>query len=322
MGYNNHHAGMHMIWHNHYAAYEDLEYYDRLAEEEEQFSENKSEEIPSSSKSLTVRSTNYKERQDIKKVAEKDMTQPDETLGKQKQNIKHKPKKHDDRESQWRPKYGTEMIINTQSFFNFDIVSRNLMLMSLKREIDIKRIILEAEDLMKKDKRMNPKPSEESSWAWLPILEKAGVFLNILAEKLDCSLAEFFLDDERSRTAFLHKLLISIEDNEWDIGEIDPETGEAYICINHYGVRFKEIGYEYHDPMGEHSRRMDLTLEKVPQENGRFWYTLSYGSLYINPRSAYNYVTMGAYLWEEEGKLKDFIEKLISKHPEWVNKDA
>ena len=33
MGYNNHHAGMHMIWSKRYAPYEDLSYYDKLAEE-------------------------------------------------------------------------------------------------------------------------------------------------------------------------------------------------------------------------------------------------------------------------------------------------
>lgn len=33
MGYNNNNAGMHMIWHKHYAPYDDLAYYDRLASE-------------------------------------------------------------------------------------------------------------------------------------------------------------------------------------------------------------------------------------------------------------------------------------------------
>ena len=33
MGYNNNYAGMHMIWHKHYAPYDDLAYYDRLVSE-------------------------------------------------------------------------------------------------------------------------------------------------------------------------------------------------------------------------------------------------------------------------------------------------
>ena len=32
MGYNNNHAGMHMIWYHRRNSYDDLEYYDRLAE--------------------------------------------------------------------------------------------------------------------------------------------------------------------------------------------------------------------------------------------------------------------------------------------------
>lgn len=34
MGYNNNYAGMHMVRFTHYGQYDDLEYYDKLAEKE------------------------------------------------------------------------------------------------------------------------------------------------------------------------------------------------------------------------------------------------------------------------------------------------
>ena len=37
MGRNNHHAGIHMMWYRRYAAYDDLEYYDKLAEKKQEF---------------------------------------------------------------------------------------------------------------------------------------------------------------------------------------------------------------------------------------------------------------------------------------------
>ena len=175
---------------------------------------------------------------------------------------------------------------------------------------------------MKRDERTNPEPSRDNAWSWLPKLEKSVIFLNILAEKLDCSLVEFFIDDERARKAFLYKFLSGIGDWEWSSKDIDPETGRAYICIDDYGVCFKEDGYQYSDPMGTYARQMDLVLEKEPQDDGSFWYSLEYGSLNIRPETSYDYAFMGAYLWEEgEGKLKDYIENLIAKHPEWIDTD-
>ena len=317
LGYNNNHAGMHMIWYRRYAAYDDLDYYDRLAEKKR--SEKKTM-VPHPTVSVTKIDGGQQQRKEV----DNRMSQTNEKA-ETEQKQKKKPTKHKkqrDLQFPQRPAYGTERVISVDSFIGMDIVSRNLMLMALKRKIDIKRVLLETEDMMKKDERTNPEPSRYNSWSWLPRIEKSVIFLNILAEKLDCSLAEFFIDDERTRKTFLYKFLTSIDDEDWITGEIDPETGRTYICINNYGMLFKEYGYQYSDPMGFYSHIMDLVLEKEPQDDGSFWYSLEYGSLTLRPETSYEYSTMGAYLWEEgEGKLKDYIEALIAKHPEWIDTD-
>ena len=297
MGYNNNNAGMHMIWHRRYGLYDDLEYYDRLAEK---------------------RVEDDEQRKDVDNRM--DMNQPSQ---KQK---KHKMKsrqcnKHQDLSFPKAPAYGTEKVIHLDNIIGSDIVTRNIMLIALKRKFDIKKILLEVEDIMKKDERTNPKPSWDNPWSWLPKLDKSVIFLNILAEKLDCSIIEFFIDDEKTTKQFLCKFLADIDEDLWWSGDVDSETGQASICIYNYGSFFKEDRDVYSE-LSEPLRPMDLLLEKDLLDDGTFWYSLAYGSLINRPEMSYDYAGMGAYLWEErEGMLKEYIEDLIAKHPEWIKKD-
>ena len=88
-----------------------------------------------------------------------------------------------------------------------------------------------------------------------------------------------------------------------------------------YGSFFKEDRDVYSELNGP-LRPMDLLLEKDLLDDGTFWYSLAYGSLINRPEMSYDYAGMGAYLWEErEGMLKEYIEDLIAKHPEWIKKD-
>ena len=313
MGYNNNNAGMHLIWHRRRMSYDDLDRYDRLAEKK---SREKKIIVPVSTISAAIRDDGKEQRKEVD--GRMNINQSNEVPKKQKQKKRSgKPKKQQELLFPKHPAYGTEKIIDIDNLVGAGIVSQNLMLMALKREIDIKRILLEVEDIMKKDERTNPEPSWNNAWSCLPMLDKSVIFLNVLAERLDCSLVEFFIDDEKSRKQFLYKFLVNIDDSEWRSGEIDPETGRAYICIDDYGRRFKEVGYQYSTLTA-----MDLILEKDLLDDGTIWYSLAYGSLSIRPEAAYDYAGMGAYLWEEgEGKLKDYIENLIAKHPEWKKAD-
>lgn len=289
MGYNNHHAGMHMIWHRRYAAYDDLAYYDKLAEERRKIEMNKEE-----------------------KKEKVEMTKQENVVQKPvKQNTKKKQKNKTTQNTMEIPKiaYGTEKIIDIHYFSKMDLVSKNLMIIALKNKIDIGKILYDVENIMKQDERTNGKPAINNSWSWMPMLEKAMIFLSILADKLNCSVQEFFIDNEEVCKKYVYKLLDEIKDWEWDEGFVDAETGNAEICIRYYG---DNTFIDLYRPS------MDLTISKeyydeIPN------YTLSYGDLSVRALSMYDYLIKGAYLLEEEdGKLKDLVERLIKEHPEWL----
>ena len=287
MEYNNHHAGMHMIWHRHYAAYDDLDYYDKLAEEKR------------------IQARIEKENGEIVEMDKQENTGQKPT----QQNIKKKQKSKSRQNTMEKPKipYGTEKVIDIQYFSRMDLVSKNLMFMALKNKIDIGKILCEVEDIMKQDERTNA--AINNSWSWMPILEKAMIFLSILADKLNCSVQEFFIDNEEVRKKYIYKLLDEIKDWEWDEGCIDAETGEAEIRICNYGDS---------ELIDLFSPSMDLTINREYYD-GVPNYTLSFGDLSIRPLSMYDYLIKGAYLLEEEeGKLKELVERLVKEHPEWV----
>lgn len=287
MGYNNHHAGMHMIWHRRYAAYDDLDYYDKLAEEKR------------------IQARIEKENGEIVEMDKQENTGQKPT----QQNIKKKQKSKSRQNTMEKPKipYGTEKVIDIQYFSRMDLVSKNLMFMALKNKIDIGKILCEVEDIMKQDERTNA--AINNSWSWMPILEKAMIFLSILADKLNCSVQEFFIDNEEVRKKYIYKLLDEIKDWEWDEGCIDAETGEAEIRICNYGDS---------ELIDLFSPSMDLTINREYYD-GVPNYTLSFGDLSIRPLSMYDYLIKGAYLLEEEeGKLKELVERLVKEHPEWI----
>lgn len=289
MGYNNHHAGMHMMWCRRYAAYDDLAYYDKLAEKRRMIEKNKEE-----------------------KKEKVEMTKQENVVQKpEKQNIKKKQKDKMSQTTREIPKlaYGTEKVIDIQYFSKMDLISKNLMIMALKNKIDMGKIIRDVENIMKQDERTNGQPALNNSWSWMPMLEKAMIFLSILADKLNCSVQEFFIDDEEVRKKYVYKLLDEIKDWEWDEGSVDAESGNAEIRIRYYG---ENTSLDLFEPS------MDLTISKEYYD-GVPYYALSYGDLSVKALSMYDYLIKGAYLLEEEdGKLKELVERLIKEHPEWV----
>ena len=203
--------------------------------------------------------------------------------------------------------YGAEKVIDVQHFTKMDLVSKNLMFIALKNKIDIGKILCDVENTMKQDERTNAVPN--NSWSWMPILEKATIFLSILADKLNCSIQEFFIDNEEACKKYIYKLLDGIKDWEWDEGYVDSKTGEAEIRICCYGDN-KSINLL--------DSSMDLVINREYYDEIPY-YALSYGDLSIKPLSVYDYLTKGAYLLEEEeGKLKELVERLVKEHPEWI----
>lgn len=287
MGYNNHHAGLHMIRYRGYGAYDDLRYYDRLALEERRIRLLEGEKNRVEEDDLT------KERQAV------DMENSSKEKLQKKKSVEACRMKVPQRT------YGTTEIIDIEHFLLRDLITVNVMIMALKGKKDIYKILNEAESLMKEDSRTNNALTWENSISWMPMMWRASIFLSILADKLDCSIQEFFINDEDARKKFVYKFLDTVDDNEWEL-ETEAEDENVSFRIENYDLQhgIGEMRIDYRNTM-------DLCLEKVII-SGVPNYTLSYGSLYIYITSSYDYMRKGAYLWEEEeGKLKEIVERLI-----------
>lgn len=302
MGRDNNNAGMHLIRFSSYRYYDNLEYYDRLAVDEWRKKQQK-----------------IKEKEEKKRLEEQKKKAELETkMALNQKAEERKPKKknngQNDNNKIMRPKYGEEKVIPMRFFIEKDIVTRNMMIIALKKRLDIFKILEEAENMMSDDKRMNCEVAFNNSWSWMPMLDKSMVFLGIVAEKMECKLKDFFEDDSETTKAFIYELLENINDYEWDSGEFDNDEGSAEIRIEGYDYTFVD---EYEINTNRIVDEMNLTIHKETIDNVPY-YSLSYGSLLVRPINAFNYVSKGAYLWEEEdGLVKDTVERLIKIHPEW-----
>ena len=280
MGYNNHHAGMHMIWFPRH--FEDWSF-DRSIEEQ-----------------WRVKSINEKE-------ARKEETQVD--IPDIEDGAPAVRKKRKDRSMQkHNNKYGTEFVINGEFFYDTDLVTRNIIYTALKNKKDLFTILKETDELMETDARMNPDPKSE--WYGFPLLNKAIVYMQILADKLDCNYREFFLDNSDLIRKFLYKMLDDISLESWN-GDVDEE-GNAEFFIFQFDKRFLGInsvsGLNELHVMNKYGT-MDLVIDKEYYGESAH-YSLSYGNLTIKQRK--NNIIWGAYLLEEDrGKLRDLVEKLI-----------
>lgn len=295
MGYNNNHAGMHMISHRKYGGLDNLEYYDKIVEEKVRNEREKREALAIKTKTKEEKAT-----PPVMKIKKKKSQDVDMTL--------HMP-----------IKYGTEKTIDVQYFSNMNLVSKNVMLMAIRQGKDVRKAIRETEELMKKDFRTNIKWSMSSEWSWLPVLEKSMVFLSILADKLVCSVQDFFTDDASACKRLVYKLLESTKDSAWDSGFVSSVSGEAEIVSRFYdeycGWTKRITTCDFFDG------GMNLTLRKE-KVGEKAVYSLSYGSLQMKPLTAFDYMLEGACLWEEvEGMLKDTMERLIQAHTEWLDND-
>lgn len=138
MGYNNNHAGMHMIWYRRNNFYDDLEYYDRLAEEKRKKHE------------LAKRMLDMEEKEkkdDVKPTenVEEAKLQPQKKKKKKSQNNQNIPKVD-------QPK--KEKVIDDKYFKNTIDWYANIYLIAFERKLDIFDVICECEHLCEEDLRM------------------------------------------------------------------------------------------------------------------------------------------------------------------------
>lgn len=277
MGYNNNNAGMRFMRYKHYAKDENLEYYDKLAEEE--FLRKRAEQKVAKEKEEKAKTLEpqLSEKTDSNQVEQKSHNSPF--------------------------KYGREYLVDIHHFLYANHVNANIMIYAMKKKKDIVAILNKVEDLMKRDIRINPSP--KSQFSYFPKMDNAFRFLSILAEELDCTVNEIMCDDEFMRREFAYDLLDSLQENDF---VCDVDDGYAELTIDNFDFVYDmtpNIYRDFHD-------RMSLTITKKTYDDGEVGYALSFGSLLLNDDTKDKYMVKGAYIWEEdEGHLKDFTERII-----------
>lgn len=279
MGYNNNYAGMHMIRYSRYGQYDDLKYYDKLAEQEKQ----------------------------CKKVN----ARPENSNSEDRKN-KFK-KKLVDLNNKYGGGYGVDELIDAHHFVYSNIVMSNVMIIVMKNKKDIYEILTECENTMNKDYRTNAVP--KISWSYIPIMDKFMIFTSLLAEKLNCNIWDFFVNEPTQRKDFVYRLIKQLQAGLYlypDDGEINMDQSADFFYSNFdhtYGM-----SSVIHQPL---YCDMALTFSKEIYED-EINYSVSFGDMTINSNTKFDYMCKGAYLWEEDsGELKDYIEKIISQHSEW-----
>ena len=302
MGYNNNNAGMHMIWYREYTKFEGSDSYDDYMfvknqsrkEEENQTSEEKKKD----NKDKVSNNTNKVKKKKIKKEKEYNYFYFD-------------PRKD----------FGTQEVIEDKYFQNNDIISKNIMYMALKNKIDVKKIIIETEKIMRQDLRTNAKPLEFGNyWSCVPKLENAMVYLSILADKLSCNIQDFFIDRGDEYKELVYFLLEDIiEFMEFD-GYLNEEVGYLELKCDLFDLM---MGICEYDVIDANNLFLPMNLIITKENcNGQPLYSLFYGNSESCLFDGGKYLRIGATLFsEQKGELEKFVERIIKMEPEWLKKE-
>lgn len=125
MGYNNNNAGMHMIWHKHYGAYDDLSYYDNYV------SPTNKKEIIGTPDHMKVET--FKPEEEKTDVCQIESTPLTQSAGKEKQHTKGK--KNSNQDSDEICQKDDELFENMQSEYQH-LISK-MMLFVIKERLNL-----------------------------------------------------------------------------------------------------------------------------------------------------------------------------------------
>lgn len=81
----------------------------------------------------------------------------------------------------------------------------NVMIIAMKNKKDIYEILLEHKSIMNNDYRTNAIP--KISWLDMSSMDKVMIFMSLLAEKLNCSIWDFFVNEPKQRKDFVYNLI-------------------------------------------------------------------------------------------------------------------
>ena len=219
-----------------------------------------------------------------------------------------KNKKIERKQSNENTEHYTEKNISSKHFMYSDAIIANIFIISMKKKKDIGEILYQCEKMMENDERTSL--SLENRW---PMVHYSLLFLSMVAEKLECDVLEFFIDNQSLRKKFVYSL-IEYVGNYHSYDTMDTvelyEDGSAEITYLGFDSEYGMSEYDFHNDRPAVS--MDLNFQREI-ENGKVFYSVAFGD--FNHFSKRDYMLKGAYLWEEtEGKLKEFIEAKIKEY--------
>lgn len=308
MGYNNNHAGMHMIWYRRRNSYDDLEYYDRLAEEN-----RKKKEL-----AKKVWDMESEEKKDSMKSIEK----VDAAKLQPSKKKKKKPENNQNMTKVEKPK--KEKVIDDKYFKNTIDWYANIYLIAFERKLDIFDVICECEHLCEEDLRMQE--GYRNFFDPVTILDKTIVFLNLLADKMGCDVYEFIFPNSEMRARRVYRILDKLDEKycnsissicafEYGVeGESDEDEEYVYerFSLNQY--MYLDIKTNAEDIPECH---MEYYFNKITakDDSERPIYTLSVMAKddysLTKKNQEFNFMFGGSdVISENEGRLADFFEKL------------
>lgn len=75
----------------------------------------------------------------------------------------------------------------------------------MKNKKDIYEILLEHENIINNDYRTKAIP--KISWLFMLSMDKFMIFMSLLAEKLNCNIWDFFVNEPKQRKDFVYNLI-------------------------------------------------------------------------------------------------------------------
>lgn len=306
MGYNNNHAGMHMIWYRRRNSYDDLEYYDRLAEEN-----RKKKELA-------------KKVWDMESEEKKDSMKSIEKVDAVKLQPSKKKKPENNQNMTKVEKAKKEKVIDDKYFKNTIDWYANIYLIAFERKLDIFDVICECEHLCEEDLRMQE--GYRNFFDPVTILDKTIVFLNLLADKMGCDVYEFIFPNSEMRARRVYRILDKLDEKycnsissrcafEYGVeGESDEDEEYVYerFSLNQY--MYLDIKTNAEDIPECH---MEYYFNKISAKDNseRPIYTLSVMAKddysLTKKNQEFNFMFGGSdIISENEGRLADFFEKL------------
>lgn len=297
-----------MIWYRRRNSYDDLEYYDRLAEEN-----RKKKEL-----AKKVWDMESEEKKDSMKSIEK----VDAAKLQPSKKKKKKPENNQNMTKVEKPK--KEKVIDDKYFKNTIDWYANIYLIAFERKLDIFDVICECEHLCEEDLRMQE--GYRNFFDPVTILDKTIVFLNLLADKMGCDVYEFIFPNSEMRARRVYRILDKLDEKycnsissicafEYGVeGESDEDEEYVYerFSLNQY--MYLDIKTNAEDIPECH---MEYYFNKITakDDSERPIYTLSVMAKddysLTKKNQEFNFMFGGSdVISENEGRLADFFEKL------------